>query len=650
MDFKKDYYKILGINENATREEIKAAYRSLAMKYHPDRNGGNEEYERIFKEINEANEVLSNDADRFVYDTYRKSKAEEEQHENPDSETKVVPEKNKKTYKRSKEVTREKRIYVTGSIKIKFYAEPENDLSDNFLQEIHYKVYPTDAFLEIEEQNIYPFENYSSRFKRAYAETALFKAPLKQPFNCKIRNTASEELYKLHINDIRIADPVIVDVTKSEAGNFGTISGTFYGYISHFEKYTEEEWVSECFGETGREEFKKEGNNNYFRKEYYHENCTTYWGPWVLINPPKEPAEESKSRFSDWMEIDRLGCSTVLGVLFLLFLLITVPKIFLIFLALGALFSLFYAGNRILDYLSPLLWILGVLLFLLFLAGSLKTCADIYNGKDKSYIRPKLNTNREEFIKRDIDTVKSNTSSIIDSVIRHHIHWKSYDSVSHQITLSVLSSDLEKSNQEHVAMNFTASSEDDFSSIYNDMLMRDKNRIQLSVKAFDSVRKVYKLNSRHFAELVVSCIQSIPYSLVIDRSCDARDNQDSYVKWFLSTCNGECCIPYQKYGVRSPAEFLGDLRGDCDTRVLFLYSLLRELGYDVAVLISTAYKHSILAVQMDEMLDTNRTYIIIGGKRYYLWETTSFGFKPGEIPNNISNLNYWKVSNLSNQY
>ncbi len=64
----KDYYKILGVSRNATEKEIRRAYRKLARQYHPDVNPDNKEAEEKFKEINEANEVLSDPEKRKKYD------------------------------------------------------------------------------------------------------------------------------------------------------------------------------------------------------------------------------------------------------------------------------------------------------------------------------------------------------------------------------------------------------------------------------------------------------------------------------------------------------------------------------------------------------------------------------------------------------
>ncbi len=63
-----DYYKILGVEKTASSEDIKKAYRKLSLKFHPDRNGGDTFFENMFKQINEAYEVLGDAAKKNAYD------------------------------------------------------------------------------------------------------------------------------------------------------------------------------------------------------------------------------------------------------------------------------------------------------------------------------------------------------------------------------------------------------------------------------------------------------------------------------------------------------------------------------------------------------------------------------------------------------
>ncbi|MDR0316346.1 MAG: DnaJ domain-containing protein, partial [Treponema sp.] len=67
---KRDYYEVLGVQKNASKDDIKKAYRKLAIQYHPDKNPGNKEAEEKFKEATEAYEVLADEQKKAAYDQF----------------------------------------------------------------------------------------------------------------------------------------------------------------------------------------------------------------------------------------------------------------------------------------------------------------------------------------------------------------------------------------------------------------------------------------------------------------------------------------------------------------------------------------------------------------------------------------------------
>ena len=69
MPDKRDYYEVLGVSRNASLDEIKKAYRKLAIEFHPDKNNGSKRIENKFKNITEAYNTLSNERERALYDS-----------------------------------------------------------------------------------------------------------------------------------------------------------------------------------------------------------------------------------------------------------------------------------------------------------------------------------------------------------------------------------------------------------------------------------------------------------------------------------------------------------------------------------------------------------------------------------------------------
>jgi hypothetical protein len=154
---------------------------------------------------------------------------------------------------------------------------------------------------------------------------------------------------------------------------------------------------------------------------------------------------------------------------------------------------------------------------------------------------------------------------------------------------------------------------------------------------FDSIRQQRGLNQAQFADMVVSCVQDIPYRLIIDNPADLDGRM-------LQLYKRDGALEHIKFGVQAPAEFMYNLQGDCDTRALFCFTVLDHFGYDAAILISEYYAHAILGLA----LPSSGASISYRGKRFYTWETTAKGFQLGQMAPDCSNMNYWNIV-LTNQ-
>jgi len=651
MDYKKDYYQVLEVAVTASKEEIRAAYRRLAKLYHPDRNTGDLEAEEKFKLINEANEILSNKIFKDEYDAYR---AEQERWKKSQAEKEdageAIKQSNKKTYTTSKTVVTETRVYIKGEIRVKYRADCEEKLAASYNTELDYRIDPTEVMLTIREQDIFPVEGIPPDYLEALKESDIFRMPVQQPIRCKVTGNGNKEYFELTLCDIRIKNIKLEGVTKHDHNSYGTLTGQVYGYSPKLSYETIEETVTECFGETGKAERKEEAGFTFIRKEYYHPDCSTYWGSWIRLPRPHtaaryyQPRQGKKPSFATQQAYTDPGCGLFSWIIALLAILFISPKLFVFCLVLTGLGMMLYYGDKIFSAVGRFLSFLGVSLLLLFLITAVRSTSNPRSNyiKKKENTRPVKTTRRVRQPSPAADTASA--TAFADTLITHFLQWQDYAGRSYEGNISISVAALRNANARHKQM--SRGFYQDMNDVYKMMLDYDSSQLHYLYETFDSIKAANALGEIAFSQLLVSAVQSQPYYLVLDKGCN--DNYtDDFTRNYLANCKTDCCIGNELFGVRSPVEFLSDLKGDCDTRSLLLYQLLKHYNYNVALLTSNYYKHAMIAVNFTETGDHEGLGVTIGDKKYYMWETTNHGLNYGDVSSSFNNLAFWNISLLN---
>lgn len=171
------------------------------------------------------------------------------------------------------------------------------------------------------------------------------------------------------------------------------------------------------------------------------------------------------------------------------------------------------------------------------------------------------------------------------------------------------------------------SPEDYWKSIYAQIYNEQKDQVQFLTTKLSHLQKTNKYDRNEFARVIVSLVQDIPYTLVLD--LNKCEDQTDY--------KGPC-VSNVKYGLYSPVEFLYHLKGDCDTRTLLIYTLLKHFDYNPIIMTSKEYLHSMIAVD----IQTTGDHILHNGKKFYFWETTAKGWDAGILPPGTRVKSYWK--------
>lgn len=392
---------------------------------------------------------------------------------------------------------------------------------------------------------------------------------------------------------------------------YGDINGEISGYISHWVPVDED---TEDVILPVRE---KETEGNYTRY--------------------KNLSVDGSSTYSDWNYRggDSGGCLNgvfgLVGWIFILLVLLLAGWKVILPLFLIAVFAFIYylfftAIFWLLKWLiRPMVFFL-VLFTLLGLYGIITSHTTWTKDGKKSVDYP------EEISKIEADELLAG-----DSLIVHHRIWEDMDAHIYAEDIIIQKAELRLASTNHISIPISGFDMTGYRNFMIQLKDFDRSRMPYLYEMLDCVQQGVAYDSTQFVKAVVAMVQDIPYTLILPKSCDASLYNDKFTKEYLQ--NSGDCVGNVPFGVYSPVEFLGSLKGDCDTRSLLLYVILSHYGYDVALLVSEVYQHSLIGINMN----LEGIYKVADNKKYVLWETTATGIPHGVLDRDISEMKYWNI-------
>lgn len=502
----------------------------------------------------------------------------------------------------------ERKTFIKGKFKGKYWSDykttsiSQENLVSGKINLKEGTIYGTSSTMEAEYENCHdPIDEFGSFFQSVKIE--------------KIDSSQEYDFYEIHLHNPKISNVKLSLIQNNGDETFGSIEFDVLGYI--LIKEVEEVWV---------EEPKITASNQARRR----------WGA------PKRPVNRSKvkkgwsfydSKYFDFGLYITIGILAVvvlaflkkmgnagIGILALIiirYLIVTkTPRI-------NNVINSFF--KSIATFLVP--YISGILLFVIGL-GIFQLFT---NQTQTSKKKISLSEDREK-------TSFQYDSLTKDTMIIHHRIWRDYNYNQREMDIKLLKSDFKfvKNSRKNIRVPYSENSF--WGNLYSSLEHITIGKLDSLVSQISSFRKKENLEQKELLELVGTLIQDIPYSYILEEECKIRAAKDKKVRNLLKECPS-CCVGNVLYGVYSPVEFMATLKGDCDTRTLLAHYLLKNLGYDVAILNSDLYRHSMLGVNLP-YTGKFKSHL---GNRYYFWELTSKGHQPGDLSTKMRQINKWKL-------
>ncbi|MBX7227850.1 MAG: hypothetical protein K1X55_17575 [Chitinophagales bacterium] len=423
--------------------------------------------------------------------------------------------------------------------------------------------------------------------------------------------------YQEDLEQVKIIDYHFTDVIKDGTQTYGTIKGTIYSSLG-YEEEVDVEVAPISVAPVKIVSTKEKVEINQPAKQVVSEQnsgCLPSFGwalSWILL-----------IALAAWLGASGLLAVGLIGLIGWL-----ISKLFTRFPILGTIFS----------WIIALLYI-GLILFS-FIYAFLHPYQSHTPSRNRNDNRPTQTTSSDDSEKNNENPVRDDTRYNADSndvLIKHAIYWRDYAQNKFSDTTKVWLSTYINSKQNRQNINLYLDSKTEWNRLYSTIYNFDKSNLDSLYSMLSAIKKRNNLSSRQFLDVTVSCIQNIPYSKILDYSCEEERARSRSSSYFIT--DNTACLGNVEYGIQTPNEFLYNLKGDCDTRTLILYTILSYFKYDVVILCSTTYQHSLLGVN----IPSYGTYKSFNGKKYYTWETTNPGWMLGQIPPDVSNLYFWDI-------
>lgn len=449
-----------------------------------------------------------------------------------------------------------------------------------------------------------------------------------------VRSAEGAEQYELRFEEAKLYNFTISKVQDEGAESSGTIEGTFIGYVEDRvprEIDVEDEPVLPPVREreypylTGKKELKTVDRIRYTRYEFCEAPGAYTWSGWNNTGRVQGPGiAYTFGEAVSWL---------VVFVIFLSLLVYAWPVLLAI------------AGIGIITWLFSLRWTGKLLNFtgkvigrtvsaagtLLLVGGILAvlTNAGLFGRKHSNSVNaPEEGQQQEEITDN-------------DTIISQYREWSDYHGNTYSGYLRTRLVDYRQSKYFRTSYP-VVENESGYSRMCRSLVTTDSSHMNMIYDFFDSLRIARSLNRDQFAEAILTCIQDIPYYLITPGPCDyAAYPENDFAHNYL--LGGGACEGYETNGILSPVEFAATMKGDCDTRTVFAYTVLKHFGFNVGVYGSDYYSHSVLGIELENRPGYPVMTKAVNDVTYCMCELTTYGPKPGQLPDEVSDMTKWKL-------